>query len=51
MFLETIRNLKRIIYNKYGNEIEETTITNLVYLPGYNFNIFSITKNIEDVKF
>ena len=45
---KTIRNLKGIVCNKYGKEIKNATINDVVHLPGSSFNLFSLTKRLED---
>ena len=45
---KTVGDLKGFICNKQGNEIHDATIKQVVYVPGSNFNLFSLSKRLEN---
>jgi len=44
----TVGDLKGIIYNKQGKELYDATIKELVYVSGSSFNLFSLSKRLEN---
>ena len=45
---KTVGDLKGVIYNKQGKELHDTTIKELVYVPESSFNLFSLSKRLEN---
>ena len=45
---ETVDDLRGIICNKQGKELYDATIKKLVYVPGSSFNLFSLSKRLEN---
>ena len=45
---KTVGDLKGIICNKQGKELYDATIKKLVYVPGSSFNLFSLSKRLEN---
>ena len=43
-----VGKLKGVICDKYGNEEKSVTIKDMVHMPGSSFNLFSITKRLEE---
>ena len=45
---KTVGDLKGVICSKQGKELHDTTIKELVYVPGSSFNLFSVSKRLEN---
>ena len=42
-----VGNIKGAICDKYGNEVKEGTIRDIVHMPDSSFNLFSLTKRLN----
>ena len=45
---KTVGDLKGVTCNKQGKELHDATIKELVYVPGSTFNLFSLSKRLEN---
>ena len=45
---KTVGDLKGVIYSKQGKELHDATIKELVYVHGSSFNLFSLSKRLEN---